>query len=132
MTRTGEHLCYIDAAHVLSPVGEFADFDVRDAADHALGKLNGFIVDPVARQLRYFVVEVRRWLTKHRYLVPLCPATLECDRQTVRFEFDQHGRNEWREFDDRLYSGFSDEDLLDALFASARPETEVAETREEM
>jgi PRC-barrel domain len=109
-------LRYLDATHVLSPAGELTDFQVSDTGGFSLGKLTGFIVDPAARRLRYFVVEVARWLSKRRYLVPLCPATLEPERQTVRLDCDPSAKKEWREFDDRLFSRFSDDDLLKALF----------------
>ena len=38
----------------------------------------------------------------------------------MRLDCDPASKNEWREFDDRLFSRFSDDDLLDALFARAR------------
>jgi hypothetical protein len=82
--------------------------------------LTGFVIDPAARQLRYFVVEVARWLSKRRYLVPLCPATLEAQRRTVTLDCDPGSKNDWREFDDHQFSRFSDDDLLDALFSEAR------------
>jgi PRC-barrel domain len=119
MTGVGS-LRYIDAAHVLSPAGEFSNFRVRDAADHALGTLSGFVVDPAARRLRYLVVEMRGWLKRQRYLVPLCGARLERDRQALMLEVDEQTPKQWREFDDRQFSPFSDDDLLDAMFARKR------------
>jgi hypothetical protein len=63
---------------------------------------------------------MRRWLSTRRYLVPLCPATLESDHRTVRLDCDQTAKQDWREFDDRLFSRFSDEDLIDSLFGQSR------------
>ncbi len=114
-------LRYLDATAVFSPAGELRDFKVSDSLGSSLGRLTGFVVDPAARQLRYFVVEVARWLSKRRYLIPLCPATLEPQRRTVTLDCDPGAKNDWREFDDRQFSRFSDDDLLDALFAEARP-----------
>ena len=113
-------LRYLDATAVLSPSGELRDFHVSDVGGISLGKLTGFVVDPAARQLRYFVVEVARWLSKRRYLIPLCPATLEPQRRTVTLDCDPGAKNDWREFDDHQFSRFSDDDLLDALFGDAR------------
>ena len=113
-------LRYLDATAVLSPSGELSDFHVSDVGGITLGKLTGFLVDPAARQLRYFVVEVARWLSKRRYLIPLCPAILEPQRRTVRLDCDPATKTEWREFDDRLFSQFSDDDLLETLFAPTR------------
>jgi hypothetical protein len=105
--------------HVLSPAGEFRNFDVWDAAGLGLGKLTGFVVDPASRRLRYFVVEMGRWLSKHRYLVPLCPATLELERHGVKLDCDTGTRAAWREFYDGLFPRFSDDDWLDALFPNS-------------
>jgi len=120
MLATTATLRYLDATAVLSPAGELRDFQVSDALGSSLGRLTGFVIDPAARQLRYFVVEVARWLSKRRYLVPLCPATLEPQRRTVTLDCDPGSKNDWREFDDHQFSRFSDDDLLDALFSEAR------------
>jgi hypothetical protein len=129
MREISARLRYLDATQVLSPTGDFKDFQLCDATDHALGKLKGFIVDPTARQLRYFVVEAQRWLGKHAYLVPLCPATLEWKRHAVKFEFGDELLSGWRKFDDRLFSRFSDDDLLDVMFRNSGPPTELAEAQ---
>ncbi len=120
MGGTAATLRYLDATAVLSPAGELRDFHVSDTGGFSLGTLRGFIVDPAARQLRYFVVEVARWLSTRRYLIPLCPATLEPQHRTVRLECDAPAKTQWREFDDHQFSRFSDDDLLEALFGDAR------------
>jgi hypothetical protein len=120
MPGATETLRYLDATHVLSPMGQLMDFSVSDAAGLALGKLTGVVVDPATRRLRYFVVEAGRWLSRHRYLIPQCPATLESEQHAMKLECDTDTRAEWRDFDDRLFPRFSDEDLLDALFSKAR------------
>ena len=132
MWEASGRLCYLDATQVLNPTGSFKDFKLCDATDRALGKLKGFVVDPAARQLRYFVVEAQRWLRKHEYLVPLCPATLESGRHAVKFEFDDELLGGWRKFDGRLFARFSDEDLLDVLFWNSGRPTELAETQREV
>ena len=83
MHGTAATLRYLDATAVLSPAGELRDFKVSDTGGLSLGELAGFVIDPAARQLRYFVVEVARWLSTRRYLIPLCPATLEPQHRTV-------------------------------------------------
>jgi PRC-barrel domain len=122
-------LRYLDATSVLGPAGELRDFQVSDTGGLSLGKLAGFVVDPAARQLRYFVVEVARWLNRRRYLIPLCPATLEPQHRTVRLECEPPAKQQWREFDDRLYSRFSDEDLIDSLFGPTRHDSTLNPTR---
>ena len=120
MPGATEGLRYLDAPQVLGPAGALKDFHVSDAGGLALGVLTGFVVDPTARRLRYFVVEAGRWLSRHRYLIPLCPATLESEQHAMRLECDTDTRAQWRQFDARLFPRFSDADLLDALFSNAR------------
>ncbi len=129
MLGATETLRYLDATHVLGPAGELRDFHVNDAAGLALGILTGFVVDPAARRLRYFVVEAGRWLSRHRYLIPLCPATLESEQHAMRLECDTDPRAHWRQFDARRYPRFSDADLLDALFSNDRASTLAATGR---
>ena len=121
-------LRFLDARHVTGPAGELGALLVSDSRGLSLGRLTGFVVDPAARQLRYFVVEVGRWLSRQRYLIPLCPATLEAEQQTMRLDCNRASKSDWREFDDRLFSRFSDEDPLDALFGEARQSDAQVET----
>ena len=120
MNATTATLRYLDAAAVSGPAGQLREFKVRDPRGSSLGTLTGFVVDPTARQLRYFVVEVARWLSKRRYLIPLCPAILEQQQRTVRLECDPGARHDWPEFDDEQFSRFSDDDLVDVIFARER------------
>ena len=127
MPAATESLRYLDATHVGGPAGKLWDFDVSDASGLALGKLAGVVVDPAARRLRYFVVEAGRWLSRHRYLIPLCPATLQSEQHAMKLECDRDATGEWRTFDDHLFPPFSDDDLLDALFCRGRTDTAAAE-----
>ena len=130
MHGTTATLRYLDAAAVSGPAGRLGEFQVSDMRGFSLGKLTGFVVDPAARQLRYFVVEVARWLSKRRYLIPLCPAILEQQQRTVRLECDPGARQQWREFDDELFSRFSDDDLVDVLFSKETQAAASAGTEE--
>jgi hypothetical protein len=112
-------LRYLDVTGVSGPAGDLRHFHVSDN-NGSLGKLTGFVIDPAARRLRYFVVEVARWLSKRRYLIPVCPAILEQQHRTVRLDCDPGARDNWREFDDQLFSRFSDDDLVDVLFAKEK------------
>jgi hypothetical protein len=130
MHGTTATLRYLDAAAVSGPAGQLSEFQVSDQRGFSLGKLTGFVVDPATRHLRYFVVEVARWLSKRRYLIPLCPAILEQQRRTVRLECDADARQDWREFDDELFSRFSDDDLVDVMFANEEKHAVSASTEE--
>jgi hypothetical protein len=53
-----------------------------------LGKLAGVVVDPINRQLRYYVIRVRRWLSTRHYLMPLRAARLTADAPAMQVDFD--------------------------------------------
>ena len=42
-----EHLRYLDASHVESPVGVLGDMVLRGPTDEKVGTLDGVIIDPV-------------------------------------------------------------------------------------
>ena len=121
MHGTAATLRYLDAAAVLGPSGELRDFQVSDTGGLSLGTLAGFVIDPAARQLRYFVVEMARWLSTRRYLIPLVLPLSNRSGEPCRLDCDPAAKKEWREFDDRLFSRFSDDDLLAALFGDGPP-----------
>src|SRR5262249_60950838 len=82
-----------------------------------LGTLDGVLIDPSQRRVRYFVVESRGWLGRKRYLLSADePAHLEPEDHILRLESaaDDVAR---RSFDPSSVPEFSDEDLLTAIFA---------------
>ncbi len=109
------NLCYIDADRVESDAGRLNRLDVRDTANRRLGELDGFIVDPTARRLRYFVIGARHWLRRHRYVVPLCPAALDSEHHALRIDPEPSTLAACRDFDPEIYRTFSDEDAVAAL-----------------
>jgi hypothetical protein len=50
---------------------------VRSLQGMPLGRLEGFMMDPTSRTLRYFVVDARRGRRLLRRLVPFVPAWLD-------------------------------------------------------
>jgi len=55
-SETPSSLCYIDAGHVHSPLGELRGFDVLDAGGCNLGSLVGIVADLPARRVCYWVL----------------------------------------------------------------------------
>ncbi len=45
------HLRYLDASHVESPVGILGDMVLRGPTDEKIGTLDGVIIDPVKRRV---------------------------------------------------------------------------------
>ena len=83
------------------------------ADDEQLGLLDGLLVDPASRRVRFFVVERQSALRRRRYLLAADTlATL--DEQPLRVE--AHAEDLER-FDARTVQPFSDEDVITAMFA---------------
>ena len=83
------------------------------ADDEQLGLLDGLLVDPASRRVRFFVVERTSALRRRRYLLTADTlATL--DERLLRVE--AHAEDLER-FDARTVQPFSDEDVITAMFA---------------
>ncbi len=83
--------------------------------DDDVGDLDGLIVDPAARRVRYFVIDAGG----PKYLLPLCPAMLDQHENSLRV-LDSDECEDWQEFDPEEYPEFGDEDVLDFMFANKR------------
>jgi hypothetical protein len=53
-----------------------------------LGRLEGFMMDPISRTLRYFVVDLRRGRRLLRRLVPFVPAALDLEARVLHLLSD--------------------------------------------
>ena len=123
MTDLGEdsidaHLRYLDASKVESPVGLLSQVEVETVNGEQLGDLDGVLIDPTARRIRYYVITPPRRLRQRRYLLPAEePAQLQPDRKVLRFQIEPPVLRSCPEFRKNAVDEFSDEDLLDAMFA---------------
>jgi hypothetical protein len=117
MVYSESPLRYIDAAHVDSPMGHLNAIRVLSPSEGNVGKLDGLIIDPIERQIRYFVVESRQRLRARRYLVPVTPATIDPDQRTLRLEFAADHLDELP-VPSKAFRPYSDDDLMSALFAA--------------
>jgi hypothetical protein len=118
MKLNDDRLCYLDASKVLSPAGGgLSRLDLRSPDDQILGNLEGVIIDPTERRLRYFVVESSSGFRIRRYLVPVDGgARVESDSCTLRLDVAPDDLSACEEFDGSVRE-FSDEDLVAATFA---------------
>jgi hypothetical protein len=111
----GTSLRYLDAQHVEHRGGNLGGVTIRDMHDEPLGQLDGVLLDPSTRRVRYFVVERRARLTARRYLLTAdTPATYDSSQCMLRFHAEADATER---FDARTIPAFSDDDLLTALFA---------------
>ena len=50
-------LCYLEAGNVELPAGKLADLQLCSRDDQSLGAVEGVLIEPSARRVRYFVVK---------------------------------------------------------------------------
>ena len=110
-------LRYLDANAVECPAGTLEGLSLFGRDDEALGVINGVLINPETRQLKYFVVNRERMFNRRRYLVSAeMPAVVLPEDRALRVDVPSDAVERQR-FDERAVSRFSDDDLLTALFA---------------
>ena len=110
-----EALRYIPAGKVRCGGTPLPRLTVRNGAE-SLGKLEGFIVCPSTRKVRYAVVQPYGFFEKPR-LLPLTDARIEhADGGSLHVDDQEISRYET--FDAERFPRMSDDDLLTAVFAA--------------
>jgi hypothetical protein len=112
---TQQQLRYLNAERVDTPFGLLAGLALVSPSDEKLGNVGGVLIDPLDRQVCYFVIESRRLLKTHRYLLPLNPVRIDAD--ALHTELDSSGLRRLREVEADSFLPFSDDDLITALFS---------------
>jgi hypothetical protein len=108
-------LRYIPAGQVRWGGTPLPRLTVRNGAE-PLGKLEGFIISPSSRKVRYAVVQPYGFFEKPR-LVPLADARIDQENGgSLRIDDEEITRCETFEAD--RYPRMSDDDLLTAVFAA--------------
>jgi PRC-barrel domain len=116
-TEEAGALRYLDATAVECSAGTLEGLSLFSRDDEALGVINGVLINPRTRQLKYFVVHRERMLNRRRYLVSAeMPAVVLPEDRGLRVDVPSDSVERQR-FDARAVSRFSDDDLLTALFA---------------
>ena len=106
-----EGLRHLEAAKVETPIGTLNDVVVVSKADVPIGKLEGIIVDPAEKHVRFYVVESRDWFRTHRYLVPDAPHHIDWNRRALQVEMDEAALSKLPELRDDEFPPFSTGDL---------------------
>ena len=117
MEQLDSTLRYIDAEHVDTPVGRLGGTIVVSASDEAVGALEGMVIDPVERRVRYFVVRSGSWLATHRHLIPATPAQLDGEHKRLHVDIEPAELSRLRQVRSNTFQQFSDDDLIAALFS---------------
>ena len=71
--ESNDTLRFLEAKNVETPAGRLNDFVLVSPTDAKLGTLDGVVVSPHERQVRYYVVKTGGWFGR-RYLLPATPA----------------------------------------------------------
>jgi len=116
---TAENLRYLDAHSVRCPAGDLSRFRVCTEDEENLGNVNGVLISPSTRQVRYYVIQTPGLLMKRRYLLPVeAGATVEEDHMTLRIGA-RKDELDLQSYSPRSVQNFSDDDLLTAMFSAA-------------
>ena len=117
-TDNADSLRYLDANSVECPVGKLEGLSLFSEDDEALGRIDGVLIDPTTRQLRYYVVDGSKLFHRRRYLVPAdSPAVVLPEHRALRVSVPADSIERQR-FDARAVQRFSDDDLLTAMFGN--------------
>ena len=109
----------MQAQNVEIPAGRFAGLEVCSRDDEKLGDIDGVLIEPSARRVRYFVVKSTGWLSRQRYLLAVDDlAHVERDQNVLRME-SRAAELPRQIFDADTVRPFSDEDVVTAMFAPA-------------
>jgi sporulation protein YlmC with PRC-barrel domain len=100
-------LCYLDSTQITGPLDDFRGAEVRMTSDGKIGRLDGIVVDPTERRVRYLVVDNERWVNHHRYLVPIGATRVDVERQVLCLEGDGTDLMNCEEFDRNQFRSFS-------------------------
>ena len=115
---TESRLRHLNAAKVETPLGSLDHIPVLSPTTGSLGELEGIIIDPNERHVRYYVVESRRWLKTHRYLLPDAQMRLDPDCRALHADLERDDLPNLPELHDEEFPPFSDDDFMTTMFAS--------------
>jgi sporulation protein YlmC with PRC-barrel domain len=107
-------LCFLPNERLQAPLVE--PLDVTTKRGERIGTFDGVIVDPARRRVRYLVVDKGRWF-RQQCLIPLPPAQVDAEHHTLSLDVDDAESLEWQTFNPARFPPFTDDDLVDAMFA---------------
>jgi hypothetical protein len=112
-------LRYIAAEHVDTPTGRLDGTVLVSPSEEPVGTLDGMIIDPIERHVRYFVVRSRNWLKTHLRLVPAMPARLDAEHKTLHVDINAEDLSHLREIRPDTFDRYSEDDLIASLFSAS-------------
>lgn len=116
MDTMDDNLRFIETKQLRTTADRFNGATVVvSPADTVFGKLVGALIDPPRRHVSFLVVETRRFLSRHQYLVPFDTARFDSEQNALRVD----AAETLHEVRVDQFARFSDKDLLDAMFSPA-------------
>lgn len=109
-------LCYLDAASVRGPFPTCDGVEVWSDEDGRIGRLDGIVIEPEARRVRYLVIEAGRMFRRHRYLLPFRDMRVDVQRHAFCMDAQKSDLASCEEYEPQAFRPFSDDDLMAALF----------------
>jgi PRC-barrel domain len=107
-------LRFLPAEKARYGVCQFEKFAVKNESAERIGVLEGFIIDPPARKIRYAVVHPRGFFTRP-CLVPVPGARIDAREEALLVD---ESLSSCEPFDASRFPELSDDDVLTALFAA--------------
>ena len=116
MEQANSTLRYVAAEHIDTPTGPLDGAVVVSPNDETIGTLDGMVIDPIERHVRYFVVRSRKWLTSHLHLAPATPARLDSGRKALHVDIGPEDLRQLREIRSDTFQRYSPDDLIAGMF----------------
>lgn len=114
-----DDLRYVDAECVRCSAGNLAGFRVCTEDAQPLGSINGVLISPSSRQLKYFVIQTPGRFLQRRYLLSADSGTTVQEDQKTLLIGARRDEVELESFQAQSVPDFSDTDLLEAVFSRA-------------
>jgi hypothetical protein len=109
-------LCYLAAASVQGPFSTCDGVEVWNDDDGMIGRLDGIVLDPASRRVRYLVVAARTMFRRLRYLLPFPDTRVDVQRRSFHVDARRSELARCELFDPKAFHPFSDDDLIAMLF----------------
>ena len=115
--ESNDTLRFLAAENVQTPAGRLNEFVLISPTDAKLGTLDGVVVSPRERQVRYYVVKTGGWFGR-RYLLPATPARVESERHALQVDLEPEDLNQLDRTALHQFASFSDRDVIESMFAA--------------
>jgi hypothetical protein len=115
METDANRLRYLSADCVDIPAaGKLTDTLMVGEDDQPLGTIDGIVIDPMDRQVRFYVIKSGGWLRSHRYLMSATAVRIENEGHVLHV-VGSSDREQLREVDNDAFPRYSIDDLADVL-----------------